>query len=196
MTHLWALPAISLSLVGLGQQVEDQAVAPSLTNPATEILELEEERYKRLTIPVTIGGTGPYDFMIDTGSQATAVTHGINQNHAFPTLGTATLVGMASRRPVEVVEVNDLMVGSHQINDLVAPVLHKAHVGADGIIAPLLDLCGIPTDLQAKLPPVPPANTRLPHDVLLALLDANRAYPDRTDRKAAKQAILSQKATP
>lgn len=134
MTHLWALPAISLSLVGLGQQVDDQAVAPSLTNPATEILELEEERYKRLTIPVTIGGTGPYDFMIDTGSQATAVTHGINQNHAFPTLGTATLVGMASRRSVEVVEVNDLMVGSHQINDLVAPVLHKAHVGADGII--------------------------------------------------------------
>ena len=49
-------------------------------------------------------------------------------------------------------------------------------------------------DLQATLTPVPPANTRLPRDVLLALLNANRAYPNRADRKAAKQAILSTKA--
>ena len=146
MTHLWAIPAVAASLAGssaanvavepplIPQSPDVEAIAPSLTNPATEIIDLEEERHKRLTIPVTIGGNGPYDFMIDTGSQATAVTHGIHQNHAFPTLGTATLVGMASRRPVEVVEVNDLQVGTHQINDLVAPVLYKAHVGADGII--------------------------------------------------------------
>ncbi|MEL6667231.1 MAG: retropepsin-like aspartic protease, partial [Pseudomonadota bacterium] len=134
MTHLWALPAISLTLVGLGQPAEEQAIAPSLTDPATEILDLDEERNKRLTIPVTIGGTGPYDFMIDTGSQATAVTHQINQSHSFTPLGTATLVGMASRRPVDVVEINDLMVGTHTINDLVAPVLYKEHLGADGII--------------------------------------------------------------
>jgi len=134
MTHLWALPAISLTLVGLGPPAEEQAVAPSLTDPATEILDLDEERNKRLTVPVMIGGTGPYNFMIDTGSQATAVTHQINQDHSFTPLGTATLVGMASRRPVNVVEVNDLTVGSHTINDLAAPVLNRTHVGADGII--------------------------------------------------------------
>ncbi|MEL6620381.1 MAG: hypothetical protein AAFY39_09735 [Pseudomonadota bacterium] len=91
----------------------------------------------------------------------------------------------------------DLNQVARQVQDATGcPVTCAPLDGADGIIAPLLDLCGIPTDLQAKLTPVPPANTRLPHDVLLALLDANRAYPDRTDRKAAKQAILSQKATP
>ncbi|MEM7666537.1 MAG: aspartyl protease family protein [Pseudomonadota bacterium] len=142
MNYLWALPAISMALIDLGidvgvepvKPVEEQAIAPSLTNPATEILDLEEERNRRLTIPVTIGGTGPYDFMIDTGSQATAVSHQINQSLALTPLGTATLVGMASRRPVNLVEVNDLVVGSHTINDLVAPVLYRSHVGADGII--------------------------------------------------------------
>ncbi len=112
----------------------EQSIAPSLTNPATEIIALDEERNNRLTVPVMIQGTGPYNFMIDTGSQATAVTHEINTLLGFTPLGTATLVGMASRRPVDIVEVEHLTVGSHDIYDLVAPVLNRTHVGADGII--------------------------------------------------------------
>ena len=110
------------------------SIAPDLTNPATQILSLEEERHRRMTLPVTIAGAGPYDFMIDTGSQATAVTGPMHKDLALPSLGMATLVGMASRRPVEVVEVNDLMVGDHTLHNISAPVLDKDHVGADGII--------------------------------------------------------------
>ncbi|MEO0591614.1 MAG: retropepsin-like aspartic protease, partial [Pseudomonadota bacterium] len=116
------------------KKVAEQAIAPSLTNPATDILELEEERNKRLTIPVMIDGAGPFDFMIDTGSQATAVTHEINTSLSLNPLGTATLVGMASERSVNIVEVEKLQVGRHEVFDLVAPVLNRTHVGADGII--------------------------------------------------------------
>ncbi len=112
----------------------EQAIAPSLSDPATEILTLDEERNNRLTVPVMIHGTGPYNFMIDTGSQATAVTHEINNSLGFTSLGTAMLVGMASRRPVDIVEVEQLTMGSHDIYDLVAPVLSRTNVGADGII--------------------------------------------------------------
>ncbi len=114
--------------------LQSQPIAPDLTNPDTEILALEEERNRRLTIPVTIGGAGPFNFMIDTGSQATAVTHQIDQGLALPRLGIATVVGMASRRQVEVVEVNDLVVGSHTLHNITAPVLNRIHLGADGII--------------------------------------------------------------
>jgi len=134
MHYLWAAPLLSMTLVGLGQPAEEQAIAPSLTNPETEILSLEEERNERLTVPVTIDGMGPFDFMIDTGSQATAVTHEINDSLSLESLGTATLVGMASRRSVEVVELDRLEVGSHVIHNLAAPVLNRHHVGADGII--------------------------------------------------------------
>jgi len=41
---------------------------------------------------------------------------------------------MASRRSVDMVEVEQLTVGKHEIYDLKAPVLSKVHVGADGII--------------------------------------------------------------
>jgi len=130
-------PAIS-SAAGVtaepDEPIAEQSIAPSLNDPATEILELEEERNRRLTIPVMIEGSGPFDFMIDTGSQATAVTHEINASLALAPRGTATLVGMASTRTVDMVGVDSLKVGRHEVFDLIAPVLNRTHVGADGII--------------------------------------------------------------
>lgn len=144
MAYLWSLAAWPLALVGSTAAVEPpspnkavtqtEAIAPSLTDPNTEILTLEEERNRRFTLPVMIHGAGPFDFMIDTGSQATAVTHEINESLGLTPFGTATLVGMASRRPVDMVEVDHITVGDHVIEDLIAPVLNKTNVGADGII--------------------------------------------------------------
>ncbi|MEO0464345.1 MAG: aspartyl protease family protein [Pseudomonadota bacterium] len=107
---------------------------PTLSDPATQILKIDEERNRRFTIPVMIEGSGPFDFMIDTGSQATAVTHEINEGLSLAPLGQATLVGMASRRPVTVVEVESLKMGEHEIFDLVSPLLSRQNVGADGIL--------------------------------------------------------------
>ena len=148
MTPLWSLAAIALTLADPGVEppqlpatttagqapAAGPAIAPDLASPATEILSLEQERHDRLTVPVLIDGNGPFNFMIDTGSQATAVTHEINQTLALPLVGTATLIGMASRRPVQVVELGRLSLGNHEIVGLISPLLHRQHVGADGII--------------------------------------------------------------
>lgn len=116
----------------------DPAVAPNLTDPATEVLELADDRQNRYTVPVMIEGAGPFNFMIDTGSQATAVTHQINGQisggRGLTPAGTATLVGMASRRAVDIVEVDSMSFGSHTVRDVVSPVLDRQHVGADGIL--------------------------------------------------------------
>lgn len=116
------------------QSANIEAVAPNLADPATEILELDEDRARRFTVPVMVEGAGPFNFMIDTGSQATAVTHQINDQLALRPSGTATLVGMASRRPVEVVEVGTMSFGQNTVRDLLSPVLDANHVGADGIL--------------------------------------------------------------
>lgn len=146
MSLLCALPAIASGLLAssaaavaveppaTGQGLETQAIAPDFTDPATEILELEEDHARRFTVPVMIEGAGPFDFMIDTGSQATAVTHQINRNLALTPSGTATLVGMASRRPVDLVEVETMTFGQHTVYDLVSPVLDAKNVGALGIL--------------------------------------------------------------
>ncbi|MEM1052302.1 MAG: aspartyl protease family protein [Pseudomonadota bacterium] len=146
MSLFFTLPAFAASLVGssaaavaveppaAAQGLETQAIAPDLNDPMTEILDLEEDQARRFTVPVMVEGQGPFDFMIDTGSQATAVTHQINAGLSLAPTGTATLVGMASRRPVELVEVEKMSFGQHTVYDLISPVLDARHVGAHGIL--------------------------------------------------------------
>ena len=105
-----------------------------MIDPAAETLALEEERYRRLTLPVMVEGTGPFAFMIDTGSQATAITEEIRDRAGLPPAGTATLVGMASRRQVALASVSRIEFGTNSFTNFAAPVLERAHVGADGII--------------------------------------------------------------
>ena len=111
-----------------------EGVVPDMTSPTLDLIELEQDRNNRFTVPVMVDGAGPYDFMIDTGSQATVVTHQINEGLQLTPFGRATLVGMASRREVDVVELDTVSFGSHTVYDLVSPVLDRQNIGADGIV--------------------------------------------------------------
>lgn len=113
---------------------QTEAVGPAMTDPLTDILRLQEQRDRRLTLPVLIDGKGPFNFMIDTGSQATAVAREINASLALPPAGRANLLGMASIRPVDLVAIERLDVGKHYVEGLSAPVLERENIGADGII--------------------------------------------------------------
>ena len=57
---------------------------------------------------------------------------------------------------------------------------------------PVFDLCDISPSLREKIVPQPINNEPLDKTVLLALLEANRAYADHYERKAAKQIILAE----
>ena len=108
--------------------------ATSLVDPKAEVLILQADRHTRFTLPVLVDGTGPFAFMIDTGSEATAVTPEIRTAAGLTPAGTATLVGMASRRQVELVDVGRIEFGDNSYTNFAAPVLLRENVGADGII--------------------------------------------------------------
>jgi hypothetical protein len=86
----------------------------------------------------------------------------------------------------------------HIVDNIANALPHKVHKtrleDSTGLPAgpatPLLDLCGVPAGLWPKLTVPPPANEQRDEAVLLALLAANRDYPDPEARDAAKQAIL------
>lgn len=92
------------------------------------------DRYGRMTVPVKIEGQGPFRFMIDTGAQATVVTRGLTEKLNLVPTGSATLVGMGSRKPVQLVEVDGLEFAERVLNNISAPMLEANHIGADGIL--------------------------------------------------------------
>ncbi|MEX0341712.1 MAG: retroviral-like aspartic protease family protein [Erythrobacter sp.] len=115
-----------------GAQVPDETDQPA--QQALPDHGVDRDRYERLTVPVTIGGAGPYRFLIDTGAQATAVAHGIAEDLALPRRGQATLVAMGSARTVDLVEVDELSFADRSITGLLSPLLYAHNIGADGIL--------------------------------------------------------------
>ena len=112
-------------------QMESQAPVP-----AEEVIQIafDQDRYERMTVPVTIGGKGPYRFFVDTGAQATVVTNRITSDLQIEPRGKATLVAMGSRREVDMIDIDNLEFADRSLSGLRAPLLERQHIGADGIL--------------------------------------------------------------
>jgi predicted aspartyl protease len=111
------------------------AEAPPPEDPSVEVLEIERERFQRMTVAVTIQGQGPFDFLIDTGAQATVLSRALADRLMLHDRDTATLVGMASSRTVETTPIDDFTLGTRSFYIRQAPVVEGEHIGgADGIL--------------------------------------------------------------
>ncbi|HEY6816813.1 MAG TPA: retroviral-like aspartic protease family protein [Croceibacterium sp.] len=131
-----ALAAIAAQLTPVTAAApETMPVAAAAAVPDVDIIELENERYRRMTVPVTIGGEGPFKFMLDTGAQATVVSRALADRLSLNERKSAILVGMASRRPVETTQIYDVGLGTRTFYIRSAPVVEGENIGgADGIL--------------------------------------------------------------
>ena len=138
MTWHWpaTLAAVAAQLAPVTAAAPQQAAAPpAAVTSQVDIIEFENERYRRMTVPVTIGGEGPFRFMLDTGAQATVVSRDLADRLALNERKPAVLVGMASRKPVETAAIYDVGLGSRSFYIRSAPVVEGANIGgADGIL--------------------------------------------------------------
>ena len=129
--------AVPLALSSTTGQTQAETPPPPAAVPLTltEVIALETERYRRLTVPVTIMGQGPYRFMIDTGAQATVLSRDLADRLELFDRSPATLVAMASTREVETTMVEQVALGSRVFTIQTAPLLEAVNIGgADGIL--------------------------------------------------------------
>jgi predicted aspartyl protease len=110
------------------------APAPLAPAPEAEIVPTASDRHLRMTVPVLIEGQGPFDFMVDTGSEATVVTTRVRDQLGLTPAGNAVVVGMASRVTVELVNLDGLEFAARVFDGLEVPLLDARNVGADGIL--------------------------------------------------------------
>lgn len=124
--------SIMLALVTLGTAPALHAQADQSAAP--EVLELERDLHNRMTVPVRIGSQGPFDFLIDTGSERTVLSREVATKLALAISGTATVVGVAGSVPVELVDIDEISLGKRTYYTLTAPLLDDRFIGADGIV--------------------------------------------------------------
>nr|WP_237236560.1 retroviral-like aspartic protease family protein [Sphingobium sp. RAC03] len=88
----------------------------------------------RVTIPIHIDGKGPWNFIIDTGSQRTVIARDLAEQLALPARTNVTIISMTGRSEATTVAVPRLGFAGGTIDDIEAPVLEGEHLGAPGLL--------------------------------------------------------------
>ena len=91
-------------------------------------------RDERMTVPVTLSGTGPFQFLVDTGADRTAISSEIAARLGLAAGDKAAVHTIAGISTVSTATVPDLQLTRKPQRIVDAPVLDSATMGADGII--------------------------------------------------------------
>ncbi len=98
------------------------AIAPAALPPTeADVLALGMDIPGRMTVPVTISGSGPYPFTIDTGAERTVISQEL-----------ASMLGLAPGADVRVTDIK----GSSNVKTTLIPSLKVSSAGAEQIHAP------------------------------------------------------------
>lgn len=163
-----ALAVVLVSPVGAQTVTELDAVsgpAPVDSDTQAQEVRLKADAHQRLTVPVTLAGSGPYRFLVDTGADRTVVSRQLAGRLELVSGPGGTLHSVTGTSPVQTVTVRQLRISTRTIGKIDAPVLDAAHLGAEGILGTdSLRAQRVMFDFKNKLLSITPAVVRQQKD--------------------------------
>jgi predicted aspartyl protease len=156
--------------------------APAAAQPATTVVETVRDveqpdphaitediafriQRDRMTVPVRLSGKGPYRFLVDTGADRTAVSTALVTELGLSSGPTATLHSITGVSQVRTANVPTLELTHNRVRSVQAPVLERAHMGADGILGvDSLRSQRVIFDFRTRLISIVPSKRRMTRD--------------------------------
>lgn len=89
---------------------------------------------ERMTVEVTVGGRGPYRFVVDTGAERTVISSEVARSLGLGSGGDVTLASVSQVSRVPSVMIPELEIGRRTIADIQAPALAERNIGAHGML--------------------------------------------------------------
>lgn len=105
-----------------------QTIDPILIAP------ISLDRSNRMTLPVHIGGHGPFSFIVDSGSERTVVSTELASQLALPSAGRARIISMAEVSEANLFRATDLRLSELLVGDRIVPAFGQTNLGAPGLI--------------------------------------------------------------
>jgi predicted aspartyl protease len=99
-----------------------------------ESLALAQDPTLRLTLPVMINGQGPFDFLVDTGSNRTVISRELATTLALPPGRKVVIHESVGDDEVTTVVIDHLAIGKRVIDHIEAPALGAKDLGAAGML--------------------------------------------------------------
>ena len=118
VTHYEAI-AVPAQIAGAGETAE---------------LAMAGDGHDRLTVPVTLGASRPYHFLVDTGSDRTSVSRQVARQLGLQERASAELHSATGRSQVRMAHLPELRMSRRAVRNISAPMLDANDIGADGIL--------------------------------------------------------------
>jgi predicted aspartyl protease len=125
-----------IALAMIASPIAAQEAAPeSISDHPAETLAAGEDANNRMTVPVMVNGQGPFQFIVDTGADRSAVSAELAEKLGLPEDKKVRLISMSGVDQVSTVRVASLAVtANRQIKNVVLPALQERYLGADGLL--------------------------------------------------------------
>ena len=138
MRHLWkALALLCCSTIAVGQQT-NQDVPSDLQAADDDGLNhqstIEYDRSNRMTLPVKVNGAPEARFLVDTGSERTVVSTELASLLNLPRGDAVRISGTVGSKVTTTAHVDSLDFKNITVNGLIAPLLERQDLGAEGLI--------------------------------------------------------------
>jgi len=127
---LAALAALGL----LAAPAAAQEAPPPDPLAGTETLGWNLNGSDRMTVAISIGGSGPYRFIVDTGSERTVLSSELAQRLGLAAGAPVVVHSMTEVRRTSTAVVPALRVGRRRVENIEAPLLSQHTLGADGLL--------------------------------------------------------------
>lgn len=195
------LRLLGLALAGVALPLAAQptahfeAVSTSEIDKTTQAddVAIQQDRYERMTVPVHIGGSGPYQFLVDTGADRTAISRQMAQQLGLTRGPAARLHSITGASNVNLATIPVLRLSEKEVREIEAPLLDANHMGADGILGvDSLRSQRVLFDFKANKLSIVPSRTRAVEEEEGAIIVRGRLKNGRlilTDANAEDQRV-------
>ena len=101
--------------------------------PAADVMAMEDAS-RRMTAPVMVNGHGPFDFVVDTGTNRTVVSSELAASLNLDAGPIAVIHGIGGPMPSRTVKVDSLKIGERQAKRLHLPCMPARSLGGAGLL--------------------------------------------------------------
>lgn len=115
-----------------GPPLAAATAAPTVETP--ESLQLVQDPSLRLTLSVKINGKGPFDFLVDTGSDRTVISRELAETLALPPGPKVLIHESTGTDEAQTVVIDHLTIGNRVIDHVEAPALAAKDLGGAGML--------------------------------------------------------------
>lgn len=115
-------------------EIEVTPSGPIDSTTTTEEVTIGRDIGDRMTVAVSVGGKGPYRFLVDTGAERTVISRQLAQRLKLESGRDAILHSVVGVNDVSTVLIPHLRVSNNVVSVIDAPLLEASNMGADGML--------------------------------------------------------------